>query len=81
MRTTLDIDDGVMRALKRLAADEGSTLRSVIENALRSELARRKDSARPAEPEKVITFGGRGTQPGVNLDSAADLLDLMESRK
>lgn len=77
MRTTLDIDDDLMRALRRLASDEGSTLSSIVEDALRSDLARRRDTTRSTTTAEVITFGGHGTLPGVNLDSAADMLDLM----
>ena len=81
MRTTIDIDDGIFRELKRLAAEERSTLRSVIEDALRSELARRQSHSRSRDLEGVVTFKGKGVQPGVNLDSSADLLDLMEGRE
>lgn len=84
MRTTIDIDDGVFRELKRIAAEEQSTLRSVIENALRDDLARRKSRKsreRRGADERVVTFKGRGVQPGVNIDSNADLLDLMEGRE
>ena len=78
MRTTIDIDDAVFRELKRIAADEGSTFRSVVLDALRAELARRKSSANRGRPDKIPTFKGRGVQPGVNLDRNADLLDLMD---
>lgn len=80
MRTTIDIDDEVMRELKKLAASMNRTLRSVIEDAVRAELARRDRHAKTVKGAKVITFTGRGTRPGVNLDSSADLLDLMEGR-
>jgi hypothetical protein len=35
MRTTIEIFDELFRLLKRRAADEGITLRQVVENALR----------------------------------------------
>jgi hypothetical protein len=81
MRTTIDIDDEVFREFKKLAAEEKTTLRHVIVNALRAELARRRGHASDSDQERVITFKGRGTLPGVNLDSSADLLDLMEGRR
>ena len=81
MRTTIDIDDEVMRELKRLAVSTNRTLRSVIEDAVRAELARRDERANTAERAEVLTFAGRGTRPGVNLNSSADLLDLMEGRE
>ncbi|MGA7304506.1 MAG: ribbon-helix-helix protein, CopG family [Rhodothermales bacterium] len=81
MRTTIDIDDDVMRELKKLAVSTNRTLRSVIEDAVRAELGRREQHAGTIEKTKVVTFKGRGTRPGVNLNSSADLLDLMEGRE
>lgn len=80
MRTTIDIDDDVFRELKKLAASTNRTLRTVIEDAVRAELARQKQHLTDVEIPEVITFEGRGTRPGVNLNSNADLLDLMEGR-
>ena len=81
MRTTIDLDDNVMRELKKLAASTNRTLRAVIEDALRGELARRNRHTAEDETPSVVTYGGRGTLPGVNLNSSADLLDLMEGRE
>jgi len=44
MKTTLVIDDGVMRALKQKAAREGRTMSELVEAALRSFL---KEQAKP----------------------------------
>jgi hypothetical protein len=41
MRTTLDIDDTVLRQAKKLAAEEGKTLTRIVEEALRDRLAPR----------------------------------------
>jgi len=38
MRTTLDLSDALLRGAKRRAAEEGRTLTSVIEEALRDSL-------------------------------------------
>ena len=81
MRTTIDIDDDVLRELKKLAASTNRTLAAVIEDAVRAELARLDRHPAESETPEVITFEGRGTHPGVNLDSSADLLDLMEGRE
>jgi len=43
VKTTLQIDDGVMRELKMLAAREGRTLSDLVEAALRSLLDRRPE--------------------------------------
>ena len=63
--------------VKRLAAEERTTLTAMLEQALRELLARRRERrerARVALP----TFKGQGLQPGVDLDDTSALLDLME---
>lgn len=82
MRTTLILPDDVYRDVKRLAADEGRTVTSVVEEALRAALARHRaaadDAARP--PYRVRPTGDGGLQPGVDLTDTAALLDAMEGR-
>jgi hypothetical protein len=39
IKTTLNLDDELMRRSKRLAAERGTTLTAVVEAALRAELA------------------------------------------
>jgi len=77
MRTTIRLDDRLLRLAKQRAAERGKTLNAVIEEALRASLA-----ARPASSERVPielpSFRGNGLQPGVDLDDSATLLDLME---
>ncbi|MGH9456662.1 MAG: type II toxin-antitoxin system VapB family antitoxin [Thermoanaerobaculia bacterium] len=77
MRTTIRLDERLLREAKKVAAQSGRTLTSVIEEALRETLARQRKApgARPALPR----HRGR-LQPGVDLDDAASLLDLMEPR-
>lgn len=77
MRTTVRLDDDLLREAKRHAAATGRTLTAVIEDALRETLGRRRqrDSRRRIE---LRTVGGSGTQPGVDLDDSSALLDLMD---
>lgn len=78
MRTTITLDDQLLVEVKRLAAESGRTLSAVIEDAIRAALARRS-AARHDEPVKLPTFrGGGGVRPGVDLNSNAALLDVME---
>jgi hypothetical protein len=78
MRTTVRLDEELLASAKRLAAESGRTLTSVLEDALREMLARR--SQRPARrPVRLKTVKGDGVRPGVDLDDTAALLDLMES--
>lgn len=76
MRTTITIEDELFRSAKSRAAAEGRTLSSLVEDALRLELARlpRRDEALPELP----VFGGSGTLPGVDLTDSAALRDLMD---
>ena len=77
MRTTIRMDDDLLRAAKRAAAESGQTLTVLIEESVRERLARRKPkSAR--RRVRLITDGSGGVAPGVNLDDSAALLDLME---
>ena len=78
MRTTLDINEELLRQAKRRAADEGSSLRSVVEQALRTFLAPRRRGA----GYRLEWRTERGTlQPGVGLDDRDALFDLMEGRR
>jgi hypothetical protein len=78
MRTTVRLDDQLLAEDKQLAAQTGQTMTASIEDALHQMLARRQQLAeRP--PVELITVFGNGLQPGIDLDDAAVLLDLMDS--
>jgi len=77
MRTTVRLDDALMREVKRFAAERGESFTSVLEYALREMLARR-ESLRKRPRVRLPTFCGRGLQPGVDLDDKDALFDLME---
>ncbi len=77
MRTTIRLEESLLRQVKDHAMKSGTTLTAVIEEALRVFLAKRC-SASPRRPVKLTTVKGKGLRPGVDLDSTADLLDLMD---
>jgi hypothetical protein len=77
MRTTISLDDHLLREAKIIAASSGKTLSEVIEDSLRESLARRKANA-PRRRINLPTFKGTGLMPGVDLNNSAALLDLME---
>jgi hypothetical protein len=78
MRTTIRLDERLLADAKKHAAETGRTLTSVIEDALRESLARRR--AAPArKPVRLRTVSGSGIRPGVDLDDTSALLDVMES--
>lgn len=80
MRTTVRLDDDLLRQTKTLAARTGRTLTAVIEDALRETLARHGSHPRPARVT-LPTFKGKGLRPGVDLDDTAGLLDVMNRRR
>ena len=79
MRTTIRFDDQLLIQAKKVAAERGTTLTGLLEDALRETLARTKRPPRPAKL-RLTTFGRGGVQPNVDLDDTASLLDRMEGR-
>jgi len=77
MRTTIDIDDQLLKYAKLQAAQQGSSLRRVIEDALRDFLARNQMESKVI---KLETFSGNGLKPGVDLDNCSSLLEIMDGR-
>lgn len=80
MKTTVMLKDSLYRAAKSQAAQSHHTLSGFIEDALREKMLRKKEASRKAEKIQLPTYRGQGLQPGVNLDSHRELIDLMESR-
>jgi hypothetical protein len=70
MRTTIEIRDELLRQLKRKAADEGLTIRQVVETALCVYLE--KQTKRKVYRLEWKTEKGR-ILPGVRLDDRATL--------
>ena len=61
MKTTIDIADDLLLSAKRLAAERGTTLRALVETALR----RLVEESERGEPFHLrdASFAGRGLQP------------------
>ena len=76
MRTTVRLDPQLLIEAKKRAAESGTTLTAVLEQALRESLARRGLAAR-SRTVRLKTFKGNGLRAGVDLDDSAALLDLM----
>lgn len=75
MRTTIRLDDSLLRRAKARAAASGRSLNDFITDAVRAALA----PARPVtRTVRLPTFAGGVLLPGVDLDDTASLLDLME---
>jgi hypothetical protein len=78
MKTTVDIADPVLREARKLAAREGTTLRSLIEEGLRRVLAEKKRKS-PFRL-RLVTFGGRGLRPELRNASWDEIRELSYQR-
>ena len=77
MRTTIDIDDALLRSAEARAACERKTLNAVVEQALRELLSGSKRGVVDGPP--IPVSHGQGVQPGVDLTDNAALEDLMNA--
>lgn len=75
MRTTVRLHEPLLAEAKKYAAETGTTLTALVEDALREKLARRKQITRRRQV-RLPTFRGGKLQPGVSLDHTSALLDL-----
>jgi hypothetical protein len=75
MKTTLVIDDGVMRRLKAEAARQGRTISELVETALRMLLDRRRGAAADLPP--LPSFSSRAL---VDIADRQALYRAMEGR-
>lgn len=78
MRTTLNIDEDLLAAYKRLAAETHDSLSHVIQDALREALTLRSErgARRPVRLTALPEAGG--LVPGVDLSSHASLTEALE---
>ena len=76
MRTTINLPDELYGEVRRRAADEGRTVTSFLEQALRDALNRHEAGEKP--PFVVRPFRGDGVMPGVDLTNNAALLEFEE---
>lgn len=77
MRTTVRLDDSLLREAKVRAAEQGITLTQLIDESLRERLAVRPRQGK-TEPFRLTTYGKGGTRPGVDLDDNRATRDLMD---
>jgi len=74
MKTTIDIADPILRRVKQLAARRETTLKDLVEQALR-DLLDAETGRPPVEPIRPVTVGGSGLQPGLSWDDWAAIRD------
>lgn len=76
MKTTVEIDDELLRLAKQRAADAGIPLRALIEDALRARLVPRPEGAKRFELDLPVVTGT--APPAVDIADRDALYDLME---
>jgi hypothetical protein len=75
MKTTVNIADPLLKRAKEAAARRGTTLRGIIEEALREALSEGR-SPRKGYRLETHTFGGRGLQKGLSWGDWSAIRDL-----
>jgi hypothetical protein len=77
MRTTVRLDDRLMKEAKIRAAEQGITLTQLIDESLRERLSVRPQPGK-VMPFRLHSYGKGGIRPGVNLDDNRATRDLMD---
>ena len=79
MRTTLSINDNLLKEAKKLSIERNCSLGEIVDDALRLSLAaQKKASSAQVSIQSFKTFKGTGVQSGIELSNSASLLDAME---
>ena len=77
MRTTIRLDDALLRDAKSYAAAAGMTLTALIEESLRSRMA--QTGSEPRRRIRLLTSGDGGMHAGVDLDDASMVVDARQT--
>ncbi|MFN0281426.1 MAG: type II toxin-antitoxin system VapB family antitoxin [Kineosporiaceae bacterium] len=77
MRTTVTIDDQLLKRARERALRSGTTLGSVVEDALRLLLAEHQHPRQQVSVELPV-YGGSGLRPGVDLGDREALAELLD---
>lgn len=79
MRTTIRINDDLLKQAKKRAADEGRTLTSLVEEGLLLILAKAR-AGRRKRVELPVSEATGGVLPGIDLNRSSDLEEVMNAR-
>jgi len=77
MRTILNLDDRLMKAVKERAVAEGTTMTRIVEQALWDALERSRQRGEPFEL-RWVSVGEGGIRPRVDLNDRDSLYERME---
>lgn len=79
MKTTLDISDALLRDARNLAANEGTTLRALVEQGLRQVVAEKK--RKPTFRLRKASFKGDGLRSELEDAGWDRLRDFVYERR
>ena len=77
MRTTIRLEDNLLKEAKVRAAEQGITLTQLIDESLRERLSARPQQQK-VRPFRLRSYGKGGIRPGVNLDDNRAVRDLLD---
>ena len=78
MRTTIRINDDLLKGAKKRAAEEGLTLTALVEEGLRLVLSKAGPGPR-TRIELPVSEAAGGVLPGVDLNRSSDLEEVMNA--
>jgi len=78
MRTTVRINDDLLKRAKKRAAEEGRTLTSLVEEGLLLTLSKAKSSRRK-RVELPVSQSTGGVLPRIDLNRSSDLEEVMSA--
>ena len=81
MRTTVRLDEGLLREAKAEAARRGETVTAMIEKGLRLILAGSRRHVRQTRMKLPVSSATGGTRPGVDLDDSYALLNVLDRQR
>ena len=81
MRTTVRLDEGLLRDVKAEAERRGETVTGLIERGLRLVLAGARRARRQPRIALPVSRATGGTHPGIDLDDSDALLAVLEGRR
>lgn len=78
MRTTVNINDDLLRRAKEIALRSGRPLGAIVDDALTVLMARDEGTRR--SKVRLPTDGGSGLMPGVDLEDKDALAAILDAR-
>lgn len=80
MRTTIRLDEGLLRQVKAEAVRRGETVTALIERGLRLVLSNSHNPRRRPKVALPVSRARGGTKPGIDLSDSSGLIDRLEGR-